>query len=317
MKKEKKENGFRTEWKKRRKTFIKNGELSLLALPTIIWVVIFSYIPMFSIILAFKDYNSMKGVFGSEWNGLDNFKFLFSSNDAAIIIRNTVLYNLAFVILATAISIIIALLLETITKKFFIKLYQTVLMLPHFVSWVVVGFVMMGLFNYENGVANNLISALGGDKAMWYSTTKPWPYIITSSYLWKQVGYQALFYYGAILAIDDSLYEAGKIDGANKIQEIFYITLPMMRTTICTLLIVSIGSMMRGDFGLFYYVPNNMGSLYQVTDVIDTYIYRMMRVVGNVGVSSAVTLFQSVVGFILVLVSNAVIKKLDSDSAMF
>ncbi len=299
------------------KLFLKNIQLTLLGLPGILWFFVFSYIPMVGIILAFKKFNYTKGLFGSEWNGFDNFKLLFASNDAFIIIRNTVLYNLVFILLGTVFSIILAIMLETVTKKYLIKAYQTVLLLPHFISWVVVGFAVIGLLTYEGGIINSLISAFGGKKIMWYSETKPWPFIMVIAYLWKQVGYNTLFYYGSILGIDASLYEAAKVDGANKLQQIRHITLPMLRPTICVLLITSIGRIMKGDFGLFYYIPNNTGALYAVTDIMDTYVYRMLRVVGDLGVSSAIALFQSVVGFVIVIIANAIIKKIDEDSAMF
>ena len=299
------------------KLFFKNIQLTLLALPGVAWLLIFSYIPMFGLILAFKKFNYQIGIFGSPWIGLENFKMLFASSDAFNVIRNTVLYNITFIIVGTFLSIIVAIMLETITKKVFIKAYQTVLLLPHFISWVVVGFATIGLFTFENGFINTLIKTLGGEGVMWYSEPKMWPGIILIAYLWKQLGYNTLLYYGSILGIDTSLYEAAKVDGANKIQQIIHITIPMLRPTICVLLIVSIGGMMKGDFGLFYYIPNNTGALYAATDVLDTYIYRMMSVVGDIGISSAISLFQSVVGFILVLCANAVIRKIDNDSAMF
>ena len=299
------------------KLFMSNIQLSMLALPGIVWLIIFSYIPMFGIILAFKKFNYGKGIFGSEWNGFENFKMLFASNDGFVIVRNTVLYNVVFIILGTLLAIILAIMLETITKKTLIKLYQTALLLPYFVSWVVVGFAVVGLLTYESGLVNSIISALGGEKVMWYSEAENWPVIIVIGYLWKQVGYNMLLYYGSILGIDSSLYEAAKIDGANKIQQIVHITMPMLRPTVCVLLITSIGRMMRGDYGLFYYLPNNTGALYSATDILDTYVYRMMKVVGDIGVSSAIALFQSVVGLVLVVIANSIIKKIDSDSAMF
>ena len=277
----------------------------------------FCYIPMFGIIIAFKDFDYAKGIFGSEWCGIDNFLYIFKSNDIYRILRNTILYNATFIIVGAVAAISIALMLDSIKSKLFIKFTQTTIFLPYFISWVVVAFVTQQMFSLNNGAMNSLIEFFGGEKFAWYTNTAPWPVILVLANLWKQVGFNTIVYYGAILGIDSSIYEAARIDGANARQIITKITLPLLKPTIMILLIMSIGSILRADFGLFYYLPNNQGPLYPVTDVIDTYIYRALKVSGDLTGSSAASFVQSVVGLILVLITNKITKKLDPENALF
>ena len=308
-----------TKKKKRRMTLEWRSTISLsfLTLPAVVWFIVFCYIPMFGIIIAFKDFDYARGIFGSDWCGFDNFLYLFKSNDAYRILKNTILYNATFIIVGTCTAICVALMLDSVKSKALIKFTQTTIFLPHFISWVVVAFVTQQMFSLNNGAMNSLIEVFGGERIPWYTDTKPWPFILIIAHLWKTIGFNTIVYYGAILGIDSSLYEAARIDGANGRQVITKITLPLLRPTIVILFIMSIGTILRADFGLFYYLPNNQGPLYPVTDVIDTYIYRALKVSGDLTGSSAASFVQSVVGLVLVLVANSITKKLDSDNSLF
>jgi len=312
-------NRVATKKKKRRMTLEWRSTISLgfLTLPAIVWFIVFCYIPMFGIIIAFKDFDYAKGIFGSDWCGFDNFVYLFKSNDAFRILRNTILYNFSFIVIGTIAAIAMALMLDSIKSKAFIKFTQTTIFLPYFISWVVVAFVTQQMFALNNGAMNSLIEFFGGEKVLWYTNTKAWPIILIIANLWKQIGFNTIVYYGSILGIDSSLYEAARIDGASGRQCITKITLPLLKPTIVILFIMSIGSILRADFGLFYYLPNNQGPLYPVTDVIDTYIYRALKVSGDLTGSSAASFVQSVVRLILVLITNTITKKLDPENALF
>ncbi len=295
----------------------KSIQLSILAIPGIIWFLIFCYVPMGGIVIAFKNYKANLGIFGSKWVGLDNFKFLFSTNDAYIILRNTILYNFASIILTAVVAVGIALLLDTIRNRICLRVYQTALFLPRFISWVVGGYMALILFRYDYGLLNHLRAALGMEPVSWYLETKYWPAILMIANIWKSMGYNCLVYYGSIIGIDSEIYEAAEIDGATSWRKIRYITLPLIKPTIITLSLMSIGSIMRSDFGLFYYVPNNSGALYSVTNVLDTYIYRALRITGDMAGSAAGSVFQSIAGFIMVVACNALVRKIDPDSSLF
>ena len=292
-------------------------QLSFLTIPVIIWFIIFAYIPMFGCVIAFKNFDYRAGIWGSEWCGLANFNYLFASNDAARILKNTVFYNTVFITLNMVIGITVALLLERVTRRYLIKTYQTMMFLPYFISWVVVAFIAQGLFKYDNGIMNNLLIKMGSKPLQWYTETGSWPWVLIFANTWKTVGFNTLLYYGSLLGIDTTLYEAAAIDGANTWQRIYKISIPMLKPTIIVLFIMGIGNIFRADFGLFYYVPNNSGALYKVTDVIDTYIFRALKGSGDISGSSAASFFQSVCGFILVLIANGTVRKLDSENAMF
>ncbi len=292
-------------------------QLSILTIPVIIWFIIFSYIPMFGCIIAFKDFDYRAGIWGSKWCGFRNFKYLFSSNDAIRILRNTIFYNVTFILLGIIIGVAMALLLEQIKNRVMIKTFQTMIFLPHFVSWVVVAFVAQGLFKYESGIFNSILMKFGMAPKQWYTDVKPWPAILIIANIWKTIGFNTLIYYGGLLGIDTTLYEAAAIDGATTMQRIFKITIPMLLPTITILFIMGVGNVFRADFGLFYYIPNNYGSLYGVTDVIDTYIFRALKVSGELSGSSAASFFQSVCGLILVLAANGTVRKINPENAMF
>ena len=293
------------------------AELGILALPAVVWFIIFAYIPMFGIIIAFKDFEYAKGIFGSSWNGFENFKYLFATNDAFRILRNTILYNIAFIVLGTIIPIMVAMLLDRVKSRNFIKFCQTTMFLPHFISWVVVAFIAQQFFSTNTGLLNHVIEMFGGEKVSWYTEKTPWIFIIIIVRMWKVIGFNTIIYYGSIIGIDSSLYEAARIDGANEWQVARKITLPLLMPTIMILFIMATGNILRADFGLFYYVPNNQGPLYPVTDVIDTYIYRAPKVSGDIPGSSAASFVQSVAGLVIVFISNYITKKIDPDNALF
>ncbi len=303
---------------KKKSSFKNDLPLWLIALPGIIYILINNYIPMFGVFLAFKDYNFMKGIFGSDWCGFANFKFLFSTGSAWIMTRNTICYNVAFIILGTIMAIFVAVLMCELGKRSRVKIFQGLLLLPNLLSWVVIGFVAYAFLNADTGFINNTILAgLGLDPVSWYSYKGAWPAILIIVYLWKNIGYQSIVYMAAISGIDKSLYEAVALDGATKMQQIFRVTLPMLRSTVTILTLMSIGRIFFSDFGLFYQVPQNSGALYDVTQTIDTYVYRGLMELNDVGMSAAAGLYQSVVGFVLVLVANGIVRKVDADNALF
>ncbi|MBP1964889.1 MULTISPECIES: ABC transporter permease [Paenibacillus] len=303
---------LKREWKH----FRRNQELFFMSLPAILYKLIFNYLPMLGLVIAFKQYRYDLGIWGSEWIGLKNFEFFFKSDNAFTVTRNTILYNMSFILLTLVFALTFAILLNEIPRKW-IKLHQTTLFLPYFLSWVVVGYIVFGFLDHKNGFMNVMLQSLGDQPIKWYEQAKYWPFIIILTQIWKGVGFSTLIYYAGILSIDSSYYEAAKIDGASKWQMIRKITIPLLTPLIVILLIVAIGNIFRADFGLFYFIPNDTSFLYNATDVIDTFVYRSLRVVGDVGMSTAIGLYQSVVGFILVLLSNWIIKKINSDNALW
>ncbi len=309
---------MQTKVKEKKSTRQKTAPLFLIALPGIVYLLINNYLPMAGLFLAFKRYNFMKGIFSSDWCGFDNFKFLFTTKDAWIMTRNTILYNLAFIILGTAMSILIAILLCELGQKLRAKLFQSVLILPNMLSWVIVSFVVFAILNADSGFINNaILKPLGIEGVSWYTFTGAWPIILIITNLWKSAGYSSIVYMAGISGIDKSLYESAALDGATKLQQIKNITLPMLKPTVITMTIMSVGRMFYSDFGLFYQVPQNSGALFPVTQTIDTYVYRGLMENNNIGMSSAAGFYQSIIGFILVLAANAIVRKLDRDNAMF
>lgn len=303
---------------KKKKRRWKNLPLLLIALPGILYLLINNYIPMLGVFLAFKDYSLVKGIFGSDWSGIENFKFLFKTKDAWIMTRNTLLYNLAFIIVGTLVSIAIAVMLCELGKKARVKGFQALLLLPNLLSWVVIGFIAYAFLNADSGFVNKtLLRGLGLPSVSWYATQAPWPFILLGVYLWKNMGYQSIVYMASISGIDKSVHEAAAIDGASKMKQIFYITLPMLKPTVITLVLMSVGRIFYSDFGLFYQVPQNSGALFPVTQTIDTYVYRGLMQLNDVGMSAAAGLYQSVIGFVLVIVANAIVRKADADNALF
>ncbi len=289
---------------------------SMCAIPVIL-VFLFNYLPMGGLVLAFKDYRYDKGIFGSDWVGLKNFKFFFETDTFSRITFNTLFMNFLFIVTGVACSVGLAILLFELRSRRATKVFQTALIVPNFISWVIAAYMVFALLSPRNGVLNVIIEQLGGQKIDWYSKPEAWIVILTICNLWKNVGIDSVVYYASLMGVDMALFEAADIDGATKWQKIKYIIIPSLGPVISILTILKIGNIFRADFGLFYNVTRNVGTLYQTTDVIDTYIYRTMQSVGNMGMSSAVGLLQSIVGFILVMITNYVTKKIDPDRALY
>lgn len=312
-------NQLMTERKMRRKTRGRTSTLQVYSLAALglIALFIFNYLPMGGLVIAFKNYRYDLGVFGSEWVGFKNFDLLVKSNDFWNITRNTLLFNMIFIVTGTAAQLTVAILLYEIASRRATKLYQTVMITPNFLSWVVVGYMAYAILHPQNGFLNHILSSFGYDAVDWYSKPGAWYFILPIANIWKGVGINSIIYYAALMGIDETLYEAADIDGAGKIKKILYITLPELVSLISILTILAIGNIFRGDFGLFYQLTRDSGALYDTTDVIDTYIVRSTRTIGDFGVSSAVGFLQSIVGFVLVLATNYFSKKIDSNNALF
>ena len=307
VKKEKKKNVLKEYW-----------PLYLMMLPALLYLLINNYIPMAGMVIAFKKLNFAKGIWASPWAGLDNFKFLFSSKDAWIITRNTLLYNVAFILINMVVGIAIAILITEVRNTKLKKVYQSAILLPFLMSMVILSYIVYALLSAENGLVNNSILPLFHiDSIQWYQEPKYWPVILIIANCWKGVGYGCLIYIASLIGIDPSFYEAARLDGASKWQEITKITLPSLVPTIITLLLLSIGRIFYSDFGLFYQVPMNSGVLFPTTNVIDTYVYRALIEQGNISMSSAAGVYQSLVGFCVVMLSNWIVRRVDKDQALF
>lgn len=291
-------------------------ELFMLQLPAVVYVLLFNYLPMFGIIVAFKQYKFNLGIFGSPWNGIENFRFLFESNTFFTLIRNTLGYNVSFLVVSHILNMILALFLYNIKNKNSIKVFQSSLFLPYFLSWIVVSYISYALLAYDTGIINQIRQFFGMEKAEFYRETTGWPFIFLFFYLWKGMGFGTLVYYGTILSIDTELFEAAQIDGCGYLKRIWYIILPHLKGTVITLVILGLGSILHSDFGMYYYLPKDSGVLYSVTDVLDTYITRSIKETSNFSASSAASFIQSICGFVLVMVTNWVVKKIDKDSAL-
>ena len=292
--------------------------LYIMALPGGALLILFSYLPMGGLVLAFKKYNVQKGIFGSPFNGLDNFKFLFATSDAFIITRNTVLYNIVFIFLNMVIAVILSLMLSSLRSGRLAKAFQTIYMMPYFLSWAVVAIIAAAFLERSNGYVNHILQMFGQEGLVdWYQKISIWPPLLVFINAWKGVGYQAVMYLAVISGISSDYYEAAMLDGASRLQQAVYITIPHLRFIIAVSLIMAMGGIFRGDFGLFYTVTKDSGTLYPVTNVIDTYIYRGLKNQVNLGMTTAAGLFQSVVGFVFVLLANRIVSKVDPDSAMF
>ncbi|GHT53370.1 sugar ABC transporter permease [Spirochaetia bacterium] len=302
--------GFRYE-------LVKNGELFFMAAPAILFVVILQYIPMSGLILAFKNYRYDRGIFGSAWNGLENFRFLFISGTGWLITKNTILYNLINLITSQGLAIIVAIIISEMHGVVYKKFCQSVIFLPYFISWVIVGTFVFNIFNYETGVLNNMIKAFGGEPVNVYSKPAVWPFVICAFNSWKWCGYNSIIYIAAITAIDPECFEAADIDGANIFQKIWYITFPSIRPTVIIMLLLQIGRILRGDFEMFYQIVGNNGQLFNATDVIDTYVFRSLLTNANLGMTAAATLYQSVLCFVIILAVNHLVKSIESDYALF
>ncbi|OXS59324.1 sugar ABC transporter permease [Cohnella sp. CIP 111063] len=305
-----------TYWQRLTKDINKHKGLMALAFPGLLFVLVFYYLPIFGLVLAFKNYNYSDGILGSPWSGFDNFKFFFTSDAAYQVTRNTILLNLCFIVLSTILSVVFAILMFELGRKS-VKVYQTAMFFPYFLSWVVVSYVTYALLNPEMGVINMLLESFGMDEINFYFEPKYWPFILSFAYLWKSIGYALLIYYTGLMGIDRTYYEAAAIDGATRLQQVRKITLPLLTPLITLLTLLAIGKIFYSDFGLFYFIPANSGALYGTTEVIDTYVFRALRVSGDIGMASAVGLYQSLVGFVLVLTVNAIVRRINKDNAIF
>ena len=290
----------------------------LMLLPGVVYLVINNYIPMAGITVAFKQYNVRDGIYKSPSVGLKNFEFLFKTNDAWLITRNTILYNLAFIVLDAVLAITIAIILNEIISKKAKQFYQTIILIPFLISMVVVSYLVFAFLSNGTGFINNtVLPALGKDAVDWYNQSKYWPFLLILIHIWKSLGYNCILYYSTICGIDSSLYEAAAVDGANRWQRIKNVTLPSIKSTIIILTLMNLGNIFRSDFGLFYQVPMNSGALLEATNTIDTYVYRGLMQTNNIGMSSAAGVYQSIVGCILVLTANLIVRRIDSESSLF
>lgn len=297
---------------------VKSRTLLLMCLPAILFFLVFCYLPMPGAYIAFTDFNYKAGIFKSKFVGFDNFEFLIQSGKLWLLTKNVILYNLAFIVFGNMLQIFIALLLNEVKNKYFKKISQTVMFLPYFISAVLVGLLAYNVLNYDFGFLNVIINFFGGDPLKVYSMPKVWPFIIVIVNLWQQTGYGSIVYFATICGIDPSIIEAAKVDGANILQRIRYIILPSLKPTAIILFLFAIGGIMRGNFGLFYNLVGSSNSmLFPTTDIIETYVYRMLMNNFNFTYSAAVGLYQSVFGFVIVMVCNTIVRKIDKDYALF
>ena len=295
----------------------KHWLLFIMLIPAIAYVLVFSYAPMTGLVLAFKRYQFRGGIYFSPWNGLQNFDALLISGKLGMATRNTLLYNIAFIALGVVFEMGSAILLNEIVFKRFKKVSQTLMFLPYFISWVVVSAIVYNVFNYERGVVNHVLTALGGDAFDLYNTPGAWPILLVLLKLWKQTGYGSVVYLAAITGLDQEMFEAATIDGANAWQKVRHITIPMLIPTMMILVLLGVGNIFRGDFGLFYQTVKSSAILQPVTEVIDTYVFKLLITDGNIGVSAAAGLYQSVLCFITINVCNYLVKRVQPDYALY
>lgn len=293
-----------------------NMNLLVMVIPGMILTFVFSYLPMPGIIIAFKNFIPNKGIWGSDWIGLKNFEFFFTSNDALIVIRNTVLYSLIFLVVDLVAAVGLALMLYFLRSAKAAKFYNTVVIIPKFMSTVIIAFIVYSLLSHSYGLVNNVMEAFGREGIAWYQEPKYWPFILTITHVWQTVGMNSILYYSSLMGMDASLLEAAKIDGANLPQQIRYVLIPHLTQIMVITTILAIGHLFSGDFGLFYQVTKDQGLLYSTTDIINTYTYRAL-LGGSMSKSTAVNLFQSGVGFVLVVITNAIVKKISPEHSMF
>lgn len=291
--------------------------LFVMTLPGVIYFIINNYVPMYGLTIAFREVDYTKGIFSGDWIGLKNFEFLFKTKDAWNITRNTLLYNGVFIVLNTVLALMIAIMLNEVRIRVVQRFCQTVVLLPYLISIIIVAYLLYAFLAEDTGYINSVIlPALGKDKISWYTTPKYWPVILVLVNAWKNVGYLSIVYFASVIGIDSQFYEAAKLDGATNWQLITRITLPAIAPTICTMVLLSIGRIFYSDFGLFYQVPMNSGPLVSVTNVMDTYVYRGLMQLNDIGMSSAASAYQSIIGCILVVIANLVVRRFNPDNAL-
>ena len=296
----------------------KNYMLYLLLLPGLICIIVFSYIPMSGHLVAFKRFTVDGGVFHSPWNGLNNFKFFFSSGDWKRIIGNTIYLNILFIIFTQFFAVLLALMINEVRNDLFKRFSQSLVFLPYFVSWLVVSLMLRALLNTSDGLVNiSILQPLGVKKVPFFMKPEMWPAILTVCNVWRFTGYYSVIYIGAIIGVSPELFDAARVDGASKWQEVFYIKLPQIRPTVLIMVLLAIGRIFYGDFGMIYGIVGDNGVLFPTTDVIDTYTYRALRQMGNFGMSSAVNLVQSALGLATILIFNKIVRRIDPDASLF
>ena len=302
----------------KRSSRVNTLSMFLIALPGMIYLIINNYIPMAGLFVAFKDYKYNLGIFGSKWCGLKNFRFLFVSNDAWIITRNTLFYNVVFIAVGTVVALAVAVLLYELGQTLRAKFFQSALLFPHLISWIIAAYLFYALLNSSNGFLNKTVMpSLGLETFDWYAEKQYWPIILLLTYLWKHTGYTAIVYLAGISGINKDLYEAAELDGAGRFKQIFTITLPLLKPTIITMVLMAVGRIFYSDFGLVYLIPMSSGPLMSVTQTIDTYVYRALMTNGNFALSSAAGFFQSICGFALISLVNWIVRKVDPENALY
>jgi putative aldouronate transport system permease protein len=298
--------------------FKKYRALYIMLIPGIVFLLINNYLPMFGAIIAFKRINFIDGIWGSPWSGLENFRYLFSTADAWVITRNTILYNSVFIIMHLIFGVLFAIMLVEVRNRLLSKFYQSVMFLPFFLSMVVVSYLVLAMLSMDNGLVNkSILPMFDMEPITWYSDPKYWPFILPLVDIWKNIGYYVVLYMAGILGFDQEYFEAAVLDGASKWQQIKHITIPLLTPLMVILTILQIGRIFYADFGLFFQVPLNSGMLYPTTNVIDTYVYTTFLFNGDTGMASAAGLYQAVVGFTLVLTANYIVRKVNKENALF
>jgi putative aldouronate transport system permease protein len=294
-----------------------NAPFLLMVLPGVAFFLVFCYLPMFGVVVAFKDYNPRLGILGSPWVGFANFRFFLASQDAWRITRNTLALNLLFLGVGTVFQVGFALMFHGLRSRVLVKAAQSVMFLPHFISWVIAGYFSYAILEMDRGLLNSILKALGARPVMWFNEPGAWPLILLVAHLWKATGYGCVIYSAAIVAINPELYEAATVEGAGRWQQVRRITLPVISPVVVVLTLIALGGIFRADFGLFYNLTLMSGPLFRTTDVMETYVYRAVAVTGDVGLGSAAGFLQAVVGFLLVLAANLVVRRIDSEKALF
>lgn len=293
-----------------------NRQLLMLMIPATVLLLIFNYLPFLGVYMAFVDYNPNIGILKSPFVGLENFKFFFTSNDAVRVIRNTLGYSLIFLLVDLFFAVGLALLLYNLHSRRGVKIYNTIILLPRFLSWVLIAFIVYIILSPSHGLANNIIEFLGGVGLKWYSKSEYWPFILVIVHIWQSVGMNSLFYYSSLMSLDESLLEVAQLDGANKLQQIRYVIIPHLVPVMIVIAILAIGKSFSGDFGLFYQVPKDVGMLYESTDIINTYVFRALQS-GNFEKSTAIGLFQSLMGLILVVITNSITRRISPENSLY
>ena len=293
--------------------YITQLPLLMMCMPVVLYLIVFHYIPIGGVVIAFKDYYPIDGIFGSEWVGFKNFEYFFKT-DAVSVLGKTVAYNLFFIFLGIFLGVVVALLLFEVNNKKCIKLFQTSMALPHTISWVIVAYIVYALLSFDNGVLNKILVKLGMEPILWYNEPKYWPFILTISNVWKGVGMGSILYYGTLMGVDSSLFEAAALDGAGRFRQVIHVSLPALAPVICIMLITSVAGVLGGDQGLFYQVPRDSAALYPATDVLSTYLLRGITS-GNFSITAAVGLFKNLVGLIMLLTTNGIVRKISPENA--